>query len=120
MISSNRPRTILIPQKAKRNAYDKYGMDGLDGNFDETNGDSYIFSIIWKLLQILFYIYMILFFILFMVEFNVLIEIRKIIISVKEHVLSYFNAIITYFIGLYINFRCPTITYTWPEGVKPT
>lgn len=95
-------------------------MDGLDGHFDDANGESYICSIVWQLLQILFYIYMISFFILFMIEFNILMEVKKILIAVKEHVLSYFNYILNHFIGLYISIRYPTITYTWPKGIKPT
>ena len=96
-------------------------MAGLDGYaFDDANGESNICSIVWQLLQILFYIYMISFFILFIIEFNILMEVKKILISVKEHILSYFNTILNHFIGLYISVRYPTITYTWPNGIKPT
>ena len=95
-------------------------MDGLDASFDETNGESYICSIVWQLLQVLAYIYIILFFILFMIEFNILIEITKILTAVTEHVFNCINARITNSIALYINFRYPTISYTWPEGIKPT
>ena len=95
-------------------------MDGLNGYFDDENGETYICTIVWRLLQILFYIYMSLFFILFMVEFNIFMEVKKILISVKELVLNYCNTILNYSIGLYISIRYPTITYTWPNGIKPT